>query len=74
MKGRGEEGADDQHFVFFVGGGEIGADDEEDDEELECVVVEGALELRGDEAPETGDARGGGRRSREMDLRDGRTR
>ena len=56
----GEERADDQNFVFFIGGGEIGADDKEDDEVFEGVVVEGALELRDDEAPEAA-APGSGR-------------
>jgi len=51
-EGEGEEGTDEEDFGFFFVGGEIGADDEEDDEIFQGVVVEGALKLRGDEAPE----------------------
>ncbi len=51
-EGKGEEGADEEDFGFFFVGGEIRADDEEDHQVFQGVVVEGALKLRGDQAPE----------------------
>ncbi len=51
-EGEGEEGADEEDFGFLVVGGEIGADDQKDHQEFQGVVVEGALKLRCDEAPE----------------------
>src|SRR4029077_4834940 len=47
-----EQDADEQDLQFLFLGSEVFPDDQEDDEEFEGVVVEGALKLRGDQAPE----------------------
>src|SRR5579864_1045344 len=47
-----EEGADQQNEAVTHSRGEIALDDQVDDEKLESVVVERALKLSGDQAPE----------------------
>ncbi len=48
-----EEIPNDKNQQIFFRSCRIGPQDQEDDKELEPVVVERALELRGDQAPET---------------------
>ncbi len=52
-KGKSEKGADQQHDPVACLGGQAHVHDEVDDQELQRIVVERALELRDDEAPET---------------------
>ena len=47
-----KQSADKQDFAVFLLGFQRHREDEKDDEVLQPVLVEGALELRGDQAPE----------------------
>jgi hypothetical protein len=66
---QGEQDADEQDLQFLLLRSEILSDDEEDDEEFEGVVVEGALKLCGDEAPEADSPGAGSVVHPEIDLR-----
>ncbi len=69
MNGRCEQNADKQDLQFLFLGREVFPDDEEDHQEFQGVVVEGALKLRGDQAPEADSPGAGSIVHPEIDLR-----